>query len=86
MLETLAQGSPDLAVAVAGNPACPKDLLNRLARRHQITIRRAVAASPNCPVEVMELLVDDPDPGVRSSIRDHPRCPEELRIHARLTL
>jgi hypothetical protein len=86
VLETLAQGSPDLAVAVAGNPACPEDLLNRLARRHQITIRRAVAASPNCPVEVMELLVDDPDPGVRSSIRDHPRCPEELRIHARLTL
>lgn len=86
LLEGLAQGSPTQAAAVAANPTCPPDLLTRLARRHEIAIRRAVAANPACPVEVMEQLVGDPDPGVRMAVRDHPRCPDEIRVQASLTL
>lgn len=47
---------PDLRTIVAGNPAAPAELLERLARDQMADVRRTVASNPNTPWPILEQL------------------------------
>ena len=66
------EATPDLisnwwvCSTLAGNPATPGDVLERLAGDRDTLIRGSVAKNPSTPVDVLEQLAQDPDQGVRS--------------------
>ena len=85
-LAELAAAGPFEAIAVAGNPATPPDLLEKLACRAEASVRRAVAASVHCPLSVLSFLALDDEAVVLQAIRGNPMSPEALRVHVALKL
>jgi hypothetical protein len=46
--------------AVAENPNCPPEILNKLAADENYNVRRAVAVNPKCPENLkIEMLLSD---------------------------
>ena len=58
-LYELTRVSTELAQLVAQNPGAPAELLEELANRIDVTIRKNVAANPNTPTETLLCLANE---------------------------
>ena len=85
-LERLPRGEyssgTNVRAAVAGNPRCPVDLLESLAKDKSAEIRRCVAGNPSANAESLALLAQDNDSSVRGNVSTNESATIEIRALA----
>lgn len=74
----------DVLDAIAGNPGASGEILARLAREDEETIREVVAANKNTPLKVLEMLAKDQAKSVRWCVKKNPSTPFDLKNSIRL--
>lgn len=79
-LRALTLVEPSMLALVAGNPACPPDLLAEAGTSADIEVRRAVAVNTGAPAHVLAMLAQDDVVSVRAAVLTNPACPDELAV------
>jgi len=85
-LERLPKGKyiteTNVRAAVAGNPLCPVDLLESLAKDKSAGIRWRVAGNPSTNAETLMLLARDSDEDVRGAVQSNASATLEIKVLA----
>ncbi len=68
----------DLVNAVAQNPKCPTQLLEKLSKARDEELRCNIAANPNCPVTLLKKWAKLKDESIRGSVAINPSTPVEI--------
>lgn len=69
-----------LAPGTPANHHTPPEVLLRLARHYQYSVREAVAMNPSTPAEGLRLLADDRIRYVREAVANNPRTPADVLL------
>ena len=64
--------------AVAANPNCPHDLIDRMQQDRRAEVRVAFAGRTSWPHPVLEGLCADPKEAVRAALARNPECPARI--------
>jgi len=70
-----ANGASSSRSAVTRNPACPSELLDRLARDDHRTVRRFVGSNSATPPGTLVCMLGDRDDAVRRAVQSNPALP-----------
>lgn len=68
----------DIIRNLAENPASPPDLLAKLSKEQDFSIRCRVARNPNASLEIIEQLSADSHPDVRASTAGNPKVTDDI--------
>jgi len=71
-----------LKAAVASNPMCPSDILEKLLEQNDYgfhnTVLTAILSNPACPITALEKYSASNDPDLRVAVATNPRLPADL--------
>jgi len=70
----------EIAIGLAGNPRCPQQSLQRLAKHSKVAVRHALADNPNLTPKEFQALVQDKNEFVRATLAQNTALPNPLQF------